>query len=395
MADFSLTTVFVVPVEQDALPTDGSTQDLTAGQVGIYLNDYSVATDDNIDDAPYFYIAQGRTNTYLQGSKRSDKIKGCPRHYACRSNVTEWYKVTGCPTPMVQITDIDDWHVKCGDIVTLTIRAHSSYLDTLYFNGLTRSVTVVAPCCECDGDPCEDVDVSDLIDAFIEKLEAVAPNFLLPDGYTGSNPDNIYLTKFFTFDNVGGTTLRITGLPLTVYGLPCDISAFPYEYDRMWFRTFVYSGPATTADFIVSDACNIVADSTVIQNSNYAKGTSEEIKQLEKNYYSYQAGYLKHLYKMMGYNGNFESWVDDTTTYDTYYIKFLDMESQVWGDYIREDNLVIIAVDTTNSGMISDLEDVLEAALGTVTDASGDCITTTSTTTAAPATTTTTTTTGN
>ena len=390
MADFSLTTLFVVPVGA-IVPRTGSTQDLTAGQVGIYLNDYSCATAGNIAAAPYFYIAQGRTNTYLQGSKRSDKIKGCPEG-GCKTNVTEWYTVTGCPTPINQIIDISDWNVKCGDVVTLTIRAHSSYLDTLYFNGLTRSVTVTAPCCECGGDPCDTVDESALIDAFITALNATAPNFLLPDGYTGSNPDNIHLSQFFTFTNVGGTILEITGKPLTKYGQPCDVSAFPYEYDRMWFRTFVYSGPATTADFIVSDACNIVAVSTTTQNSNYAKGTSDEIKQMEKNYYSYQAGYLKHLYRMMGWNGNFESWVTDGTVYDTFYIKFTDLEKGVWGDYVPEDNMVIIAVQQ-NSQAEADLLTILVAPLGNPDDDSCPCITTTSTTTIAPVTTTTTTTT--
>jgi hypothetical protein len=32
MADFSLTTLFVVPVAQVALPSSGSTQNLTAGR---------------------------------------------------------------------------------------------------------------------------------------------------------------------------------------------------------------------------------------------------------------------------------------------------------------------------------------------------------------------------
>ena len=37
MADFSLTTLFVVPTTQGALPEGSSTQDLTAGQVGILI----------------------------------------------------------------------------------------------------------------------------------------------------------------------------------------------------------------------------------------------------------------------------------------------------------------------------------------------------------------------
>ena len=371
MADFSLTTLFVVPVG-NTLPSSGSTQNLTAGQFGIFRSDYSVANAGNIAAKPYFYLAQGRTNTYLQGSKRSDKIAGCIDG-SCKSNVTEWYKVSGCPLPATQVTDVSGWNVQCGDIVTLTLRAHSSYLDTLYFNGFTRSVTVQAPCCECGGDPCVNVDVPALIDQFIFQLTLQAP---------GNNPDNINFNDFYQFQRIGNDAnaiLRISGKPLTKYGQPCDVAAFPWEYDRMWFRTFVYSGPATTADFIVADACNIVADAQVTQRASYPSGTSDEIKQLEKNFYSYQAGYLKHLYRMAGYNENFESWVSDGTTYDTYYIKFneYDKSAYSWGDYIKEDSMVIIAAPQALSAAI---EAVLEAGLGLVASDNA-CVSTTSTTT--------------
>jgi hypothetical protein len=392
MSDFSLTTLFVVPVGQTTVPSTGSTQDLTAGLVGVYLNDYTAATVGNIAAAPYFYVAQGRTNTYLQGSKRSDKITGCLNTGSCNSNIVEWYKVGGCATPAVQITDVTGFTATCGDILTLTLRAHSSYLDTLYFNGFTRSVTVQAPCCDCGADPCTTVDVSALIDQFIVKLNAVALDFN-GGATTGTNPDNIHLSQFFTFENIGGTTLRISGKALTRYAQPCDVSAFPFEYDRMWFRTFVYSGPATTADFIVSDACNIVATAAVVQRSTYATGLADEIKQLEKNFYSYQAGYLKHLYKLAGYNGNFESWVTDGQVYDTYYIKFTDpdVSAKTWGDYILEDETVIIACVAGGAYGIA-IEAILEAALGAVAS-DNTCITTTTTTTAATTSTTSSTTT--
>ena len=383
MADFSLTTLFVVPVG-NTLPSSGSTQNLTAGQVGIFLNDYSVATAGNIAAAPYFYVAQGRVNTYLQGSKRSDKISGCPGGSSCKSNVTEWYKSLGCPTPVNQVTDVVDFTVKPGEIVTLTLRGFSSYLNTLYFNGFTRSVTVNAPCLGCGDDPCTDVDVPALIDSLILKLESRAP---------GDNPDNIYLSQFYQFQRIGddqSALLRITGKPLTAYGQPCDVAAFPFEYDRFYFRTFIFSGPATTADFIVDDPCNRVAQPVITQRSNYAVGTSAEVQQLEKNFYSYQAGYLKHLYRMNGYNENFESWVTDGQIYDLYYIKFneYDKSAYQWGDYIMEDSMVIIAVPENQTSAI---EAILVAGLGAV---AGDtaCITTTSTTTTVwPSTSTTTT----
>jgi len=387
MADFSLTTLFVVPVGQTALPSSGSTQNLTAGQVGIFLNDYSVANAGNIAAAPYFYVAQGRVNTYLQGSKRSDKIKGCPSGSGCNTNVTQYYKVSGCPTPANQITQVGNWNVKCGDVVTLTLRGHSSYVDTLYFNGFTRSVTVQAPCCDCGGDPCDTVDVPALIDQFIVKLTAQAP---------GINPDNISFNTFYTFQRIGddaNAVLQISGKALTAYGQPCDVAAFPFEYDRFYFRTFVYSGPATTADFIVADNCNIVADAVITQRSSYPVGQSAEIAQLEKNYYSYQAGYLKHLYRMAGYNENFESWVSQGVTYDTYYIKFNEYNKSAyqWGDYIMEDSMVIIAAPNSDvSGIGAAIEAVLVAGLGAVASDSTCITTTTTTSTEAPSTTTTT-----
>jgi hypothetical protein len=213
-----------------------------------------------------------------------------------------------------------------------------------------------------------------LIDSLIIKLEEHAP---------GDNPDNIYLTQFYQFQRIGNDSsalLRITGKPLTAYGQPCDVAAFPWEYDRFYFRTFIFSGPATTADFIVDDPCNRVAQPVITQRSNYPAGTSAEVQQLEKNFYSYQAGYLKHLYRMGGYNENFESWVTDGTTYDTLYIKFneYDKSAYKWGDYIIEDSQVIIAAP---QALTQDILDVLEAALGVVSDESGDITSTTSTTT--------------
>jgi hypothetical protein len=384
MADFSLTTLFVVPVG-NSLPSSGSTQNLAAGQVGFFKSDYTVANAGNIAGSPYFYVAQGRVNTYLQGSKRSDKIAGSLSSGGnAKSNVTEWYKATGCPTSANQVTEVGGWTVKCGDVVTLTLRGHSSYVDTLYFNGFTRSVTVQAPCCDCGGDPCTDVDVPALIDQFIIKLTQQAP---------GDNPDNISFNTFYQFQRRGNdqnAVLVISGKPLTKYGQPCDVAAFPWEYDRFYFRTFVYSGPATTADFIVADRCNFVAEPVIVQRSSYPSGTSEEIQQLEKNFYSYQAGYLKHLYRMVGYNENFESWVTDGTTYNTFYIKFNDYDKSAyqWGDYIMEDSTVIIA---TPQNLSSAIEAVLEAALGAVVDDNA-CVTTTSTTTTVwPSTSTTTT----
>lgn len=424
--DYSLTSLFVVPVG-NSLPSSGGPQDLAAGQFGIFKNDYTVANAGNIAAAPYFYISQGRTNRFMQATKSSDKISaaGIVEWYkstgssavattqattttgitsgsatvtlaASNSNIKVGQIVTGfgiaadtvvsaiSTTTLTlskvatasaggtartltfagtQVMELSSFTVQPGEDVTLTLRAHSSYIDTLYFNGFTRSVTVAATCLDCGEDPCTDLDAQAFVDALIVKLNAGAP---------GINPDNISLSKFYLFNRVGtgsGSKLVITAKPLTVYGQPCDVAAFPYEYDRLWFRAFIYAGPATTADFIVDDNCNTVATVTYTQRSFYPQGGSEQVKQLEKNFYSYQAGYLKHLYRWAGYNQNFESWVTDGTTYDMFYIKFKPYGVQyTWGDYIKEDAMVIIAAPTA---LASGIATVLEAALGTAPSYSG------------------------
>ena len=96
---------------------------------------------------------------------------------------------------------------------------------------------------------------------------------------------------------------------------------------------------------------------------------------------------------MAGYNQAFESFVTPGTTYTTYYIRFNEYGRGQYnfGDYITMDSTVIIAVPTTSTALIADLENTLVPALGAVVSDGAVCITTTSTTTVAPTTTTTTT----
>ena len=67
---------------------------------------------------------------------------------------------------------------------------------------------------------------------------------------------------------------------------------------------------------------------------------------------------------MAGYNENFESFVEDGVTYNSYYIKFneYDKSAYQWGDYIYQDSMVIIAVPTGT------LTDEVEATMDAVVD---------------------------
>lgn len=373
--DYSLTTLFVVPVG-NTLPTTGSTETLTEGQFGVFKDEQrTAATNGNISTAAFIQFAQGQPNLYI-GSKVSDKIKA--------SKVKKWYKVTGSGTAANEIWSVGNFTASCGESVTLTLRGHSSYLDTISFNGFTRSITVQAPCCECGADPCTEVDNEALIDLFIAKVAQIDAAQV--------GPNALKITTFFTFEKIGtgdSATLLISSKTLTVYAQPCDLAANPYEYDRIWFRVWVTNGPATTVDFEVYDPCDIAGTATLLQRSSFPNGTSTEVANMEYDYYSYQSPF-KHLFRVPGFNPYFESWVTAGTVYDQYVIQFDELfQNDAWTRNAQEDERVILFIP---QGSTSTIETMLVTYLGAITNSSSTAITTTTTTSTTSTSTTTTTT---
>lgn len=353
--DFSLTTLFVLPTG-NTLPTTGSTDALTSGQFGVFNESYVARTAANIAGSKYIYLAQGRIeNVPGLGTKRSDKIKN-------GAHLIEWYKVPAVTTSQVQITAIgnsgeeDDTNTitaKCDESYSITLRLFSSYIDLGFFNGLTRSFTYQTECCDgCAGGDCESANIENLVNYFANAInsDSFVSKFVTASAVINDeDPDNILYG------------VLLTGKALNKYGQPCDITAFPYEYDKLRFDTFAYKGADTTQDYLVYDRCDNIPVN-VLQTSTYPTGSSDEIKLLEMRYNSYQTTH-KHLFRWPIWNGAFTSYVVDGTFYDTYYIKFHDTELHTWNDYVNQDETVIIAVPT---GAGSGLEAILVAYLGAI-----------------------------
>src|SRR6266496_4190267 len=142
MSTYSLPTLFVVPVG-NTLPTSNNAEDMSsAGEFGIFKdNARTAATAGNIAAASYIQFGQHRADTINTGTKLSDKIKD--------TKVKKWYKVTGSGQAANEIWQVSSFTVKKGEDVTLTLRGHSKYLDTISYNGFTRSITVPGDCFEC------------------------------------------------------------------------------------------------------------------------------------------------------------------------------------------------------------------------------------------------------
>lgn len=372
--DFSLRTLFVVPVG-NTLPTSGSTENLSTGQFGVFKDAARTAcTAGNIATASWLTFAQGRPNSYL-GSKISDKVKS--------TKVKQWYKVAGCATAANEIWDLSAFTAQCDQDITLTLRGHSQFLDTISFNGFTRSVTITTPCCDCGESPCDAVANETLIDLILQKIaqEAAVQNA----------PDSLTLSTFFTFTKVGtgsSAVLRIQSKPLTAYAKFCNIALNPYEYDRIYFRVWVYNNPDTSVDFLVYDRCEQAATATLVQRSSFPKGTSDQVYQEQIDYYSYQASY-KHLFTQSMYNQQFEDYVTDGQLYDMYYLQFDELQQDdSFTANLKQDEMVMFAVPTPLS---IGFEAVVNVYLGTPTNESGVCNTTTSTSTTSTSTSSTTT----
>lgn len=373
--DFSLTTLFVVPVG-NTLPTSGSTENLTDGQFGVFKDRArTAATAGNIATAQFIQFAQGRPTSYL-GTKVSDYIKS--------TKVKKWYKVTGSGTAANEIWTFSDFTAKCEQSISLTLRGHSQYLDTISYNGFTRSVTIETPCCDCGENPCTEIANETLIDLFLAKI---ADETAVQNG-----PTALTISTFFTFTKVGtgdDAVLVVESKPITQYGKFCDVALNPYEYDRIWFRGWVYANPDTTVDFLVYDRCEQAATATLTQRSSFPRGTSDQVAQDQINYYSYQAAY-KHLFRLSQYNQQFEDWVTDGTIYDQLVLQFDEYEQDdSFTANLKQDERVIIWVpQSLSAGLIT----VLTPYLGAPTDESGAVVTTTTTTSSSTTTTTSTTT---
>jgi len=377
MADFSLRTLFVVPVG-NTLPTTGSIESLTDGQFGITKDDsMTAATAGNIGTATYIQAVQGRPALKL-GTKRSDKIKS--------TKVKKWYKVTGSGTAANEIWDFSDFSAGCDESITLTLRGHSYYLDTISFNGFTRSITIQTPCCDCGADPCATVDNEALIDLFLQKIAQ-------EDAVTTS-PAGLKIDTFWSFTKIGtgaDAVLRAEGQPLSSYSKFCNVALEPWQMDRIYFRGWVYKNPDVTVDYIVYDRCEQAGVATLVQRSSFPRLTSDEVAQMQIDYYSYQSDF-KHLFQLSQYNQKFEDYVTAGTVYDLYVIIFDPLDDDLsWSPSYKTDATVMIAVPS--GSLSSGLNTVLAAYLGTPTDESGATITTTTTTTSTTSTTTSTTTT--
>lgn len=330
--DFSLTTLFVVPSD-NVFPADVPTEQLAPKQFGVYGASYQTS----IGNDPYFYLVQGRKeNVPHTGSKRSAKIG--------RNKILSYYKVPAEQQTRNQHTAVSDFNIKCGQEVVVTVRAHSNYIDIGFANGYTQSVVVPAPCCGCGSDPCtsiDPVDIDKMLDDIVGKFGVAGP-------FMGG-----VFSEYITVTREGtGADARLIfeGKPLTPEGRLANISANPWEYDRLWFKVFVTKAPDTTQDFIVEDRCDQLATIETLDQYGYVRGSADEILHLEKYFYSYQSPILKTLHHNPDWNGAYESYVEQGLFYNLYYIKFLEYEvTGTWDNTIPIDQTVIVAVPVTRS----------------------------------------------
>ena len=187
----------------------------------------------------------------------------------------------------------------------------------------------------------------------------------------------------------------IVGKTLQTYGQGTspDLTNFPYQYDRMYFWTYLMEGPNLTTDYEVQDYCNTFGNVTILQRANYPQNTVAEIQQLEKDFWSYQAEY-KHIFSNVNYNGEFQTYADGSAAYDLYYIRFWQPQST--GRDVattRMDETVILAIPTDGAGTATtSVPAILTAFLGSPDSESATSTSSTSTSSSTSSTTTTTTT---
>jgi hypothetical protein len=368
--DFSLTTLFVLP-NPVVLPTVGGPELLLPGQVGVYLPTYLPATAGNIAAAKYIYIKQGRRVPEPGlGTITSDKIYS--------KNIVNKYKVVGNAGFSNQIMEFANFQMKYDTTYSVTLRLFSNYTDVGFFNGMTKTVTIITPCMNCGDDPCDTLlpaDVEDAVDEFVE----------------GINKDAL-LKQLVVAERIGtGATsiLRVTGKALPTPQVRQNPGVNRHMFDRLYFFGWAYEGAETTQDVeLFYEVCGQVADVTLKQRALWPRGTSAEMKELEKQYHSYTSTF-KQLFADSDWNNTFQSAIVDGVIYDTYYIKFTQEYNISWQNEIHIDEAVLLIVPT---GQAAALETLLETFFGDFDDKTSVNISTTTTTSTTTTSTTSTTT---
>lgn len=352
--DHSITTLFVVP-DANVLPVAGSTESLTTGQFGIFKDKLrAAATAANVGTAEYIQIAQGRPGTGL-GTKLSDRIKA--------SKLKKFYKIAGSASSQNPIVDISAFTANLGDDIIVSWRVFSPLLEARHPNGLTQSVVVPGDCISCGDTPCTTVSNENLVDAVMAQY-----NLILSGQSAAGNAER--LDSYVTLTKVGvgdAAKIRITAKsPETIATYAPDVATRNIDKVRVVLKAWAYKAPETTADFYDPNDCNQIATVTSVQEGTFKRLTSEEIKQMEVDFHSYQATH-KHVYRDGRFNDQFTSYVKDGAVYDLYFVQFDELTPDTdnfAAKFTLDETVVIAAIQ----GQTNDIEAILEAYLGNSVD---------------------------
>jgi hypothetical protein len=246
---------------------------------------------------------------------------------------------------------------------------------------------VTTPCCSCAANPCDSLTAAQ-IGSIYEQLGLQINNDPILNQFVVASVGAVDGSGNATALNIAGKTLQTYG-----QGTSPDLTNFPYQFDRLYFWTYLMEGPTLTTDYEVLDYCNPYGNVTVLQRANFPANTPAEIGQLEKDYWSYQSEY-KHIFSDPNFNGEFQTYVDSSAAYDLLYIEF--WQPQLTGRDIgtsRMSEMVIIAIPTDGAGTAtSAIPSMLTTFLGApdaVTTASTSSTSTSTTYTSTTSTTTT------
>lgn len=341
--DFAYPTLFVLS-SSNTLATTGTTSDLASGQFTAFGPDYAPASAGDIASDPYFYLAQGRPAKFkdILPTKQTAKIY--------KNRVIDWYKVTASSATQNQITTLSEFTIQCGETLTVSLRLNSFYINQAFYNGMTKSFTAVAPCCDCGEDVCEDLDPQALVDDLVTQINSNT----LVNPYITASRGSSGLTS----------TLVLTGKSLGVETFGPDYTVNTPQYDRLSFKAWVYAGPETSQDYMIYDLCDVAGTVTTSQEATVAHGDSATMKKLEMFYQLFENHPLgKMIYKDLNYNIASGTEITDGTFYDMYYCKYENSQSRDgFSDTVPMDYEFIVMNPTgQNAGTIA----VLTAALGT------------------------------
>ena len=223
-------------------------------------------------------------------------------------------------------------------------------LRTVYAAYVTTPSTDIIITTDTDGDS-----DADSLGNTMYELTPLASVTSLPN-YNGVAWEKVLVSA----GSVTACGVKITGNALDEFGNACVPDAVPYVFNLVRFKVNIHEGPYNTQDFDIENFCAAIPVTTT-QEIKYPVGAGKAMAEMERNYFTNNLPAVAEAryYWNPIYNNDVVFYVDNTKTYNAYELTYEEASPDGFEKKTVNTHSVLLLVDSTASGLITSVENLL------------------------------------